>query len=114
MAPVPVGSLCVVSVQWWGAGSVGTHSTTWNGLGRWWMLWFDEAFPLGFGVTGNHVWPVACWITLCGLCAVVFGAGSVVGPTPPPGTVLEGGGGTSLEWNYSSWLVNLSTWVWVL
>jgi hypothetical protein len=47
---VPVGSLCVVSVQW-------------------------------------------CYL----------GLDLAVGPTPPPGTCLEGGGGPSCKWNYSGW-----------
>jgi hypothetical protein len=58
------------------------------------LFMVDQPLPLGSGVTVEPFG--ACWSTLCGFVQwVFFGAGSG-GRTPPPGTVLEGGGGRSL------------------
>jgi hypothetical protein len=109
---VPVGSLCVVCVQWCCLGLGGRTHSTWNGTWRWWRsLLPNGTIPLGLVNLSTWVWThwnhITCWITLCGLCAVVlFGAGSGGRTTPPPGTVLEWWRSLPLyQMELPSWLV---------
>jgi hypothetical protein len=96
-----------------------THSTTWNGLGRWWRSFSCTNGTIPHGWSTFHLglgpWNQcgACWITLCGfLCS---------------GVILAGSGGRThsttrtVSWKVVEvlplyqmelfWLVNLSTWV---
>jgi hypothetical protein len=61
-----------------------------------------STFPLGSGSLEPYG---ACWITLCGFVWCYLGLDLVVGPSTPPGTVLEGGGGPSLVPNGTSLMV---------
>jgi hypothetical protein len=92
------------AVVLFGAGSGGrTHSTTWNGLGRWWRSfsctkwnyssWLVNLFTWVW-VTGTNVVPVGSRVVFCAV--VLFWLDLVVGPTPPPERSLEGGGGPPL------------------
>jgi hypothetical protein len=83
-------------------GGGGPLSTKWNYSHGWSHLSTWVWTP------GTILVPVGSLSVVSGQCELFFGLDLVVGPTPPPGTVLEGGGGpfSCTKWNYSSWLIN--------